>query len=143
MRRFRANGKLQHAAVSTLLLLAGSSSHRVGGAGGGGIGEIVDDVVALNGLEIIVASMQTHPLHAGLQQQACSLLLAMAELRLECREHMVEAGVQAVVMAAIQRDVLCEMRMSLQCARNLLQMLCPPPALSYRPCFRKLGSSRD
>jgi hypothetical protein len=37
---------------------------------------------------------------------------------------MLDAGVKEVVMAAIQRDVLCEMRISLHCARNLLRLLC-------------------
>jgi hypothetical protein len=123
MQRFKKDCALQHSALSTLLLLAGSSSHRVGGAGSGGISEIVREIVAHQGINIIVASMRVHSSHAGVQQQACNLLLAMAELSQDCRADMVAAGVQRVVSAAIQHDVLSEMRISLQGARNLLRLL--------------------
>ena len=123
MQRFRNDCRLQHSALSSLLFLTGSSSHRVGGAGAGGISEIVREINALRGIDVIVASMRENALHAGVQQQGCSLLLAMAELSQECRVEMVGAGVERVVAAAIQHDVLCEMRISLQCARNLLRLL--------------------
>jgi len=123
MRRLGKEVNLQLAAISALLVLTGSSTHRVGGGGGGGISEIAREIVAADGLQLVVAGMYMHAAHAGVQQQACSLLLAMAEACEECRGAMVGAGVREVVMAAIQCDVLCEMRISLQCARNLLRLL--------------------
>jgi hypothetical protein len=114
---------LQVAALSAILNLTGSSSHRVGGAGGGGVIEIVKKVLELKGLKYIVSAMCTHQMHEGVQQQACSVLLAMAEQSGKCRIAMVRAGVKEAVMAAIQCDVLCEMRISLLRARNLLELL--------------------
>lgn len=115
---------LHAAAISALLNITGSSSHRIGGAGGGAIREIVTDVLENGVVECLVNSMQLHQFHAGVQQQACNLLLSIAECDEPARHHMARCGVREVVMAAIQRDVLCEMRISLQCARNLLRLLC-------------------
>lgn len=141
MRRFLSDVDLQIAAASALLNLAQNR------------GDIITEVVTLKGLEQIVVSMRCHPFHAGLQQQFCRLLLVMAQLgvdvesteatsdrchvdigatvldsvrerqREECARQMLRAQVAEAVKEAIQRDMLCEMRMSLQCARELLRIL--------------------
>lgn len=85
--------------------------------------EIVAQVLARGGIQHLVSAMRLNKFHAGVQQQSCSLLLALAECHEDSRQDMVREGVREVVLAAIQRDVLCEMQISLQCARNLLRLL--------------------
>lgn len=117
---------LHSAAISALLVMTGSSSYRVGGAGGGATKEVVSEVLVKGGLPHLVKSMRLHKFNASVQQQGCNLLLALAEADESSRLDMVRYGVREVVTSAIQRDVLCEMRISLQCARNLLRLLCDP-----------------